>query len=200
MRIAITVGCLFSCVTFAVAGEQSESGSKPVERSLTFRGEKFELAFVHEDGDGAQKQSINEYNPPGETLGRWTKLVGVYQFPNQQDHRLMAGGLVNVLKQRNPTANFAIHSSEDGKRTMVDFLVWQIEPNLAEFNIFIYEQVADGRGVLAQQVALRGYGKQTVEFLTELKDLRPRMLQDAPDFTFPPIRNAAVSAPASDQP
>jgi hypothetical protein len=196
----IAIGCLLSCATLTIAGEDSEKPSRPDERSLQFRGEQFELAFVHEDGDGAQKQLINEYVPPGQTLDRWTKLVGVYQFPNQHDHRAMAGGLVNVLKQRHPTANYAIHSSEDGKRTMVDFLVWNTDPRLAEFNIFIYEQAADGRGVVAQQVALRGYGEQTAEFLVELKGLRPRMLRDAGDFTFPPIRSTAVSAPAADQP
>ena len=71
---------------------------------------------------------------------------------------------------------------------MVDFVTWDVEKGITEFNVFIYQLDAAGTAVLAQQFAMRAYGKdEGLEFLKELKDLRMQLLTDVTQFEFPAV-------------
>ena len=71
---------------------------------------------------------------------------------------------------------------------MVDFVTWDLNAKITEFNIFIYQLDASGESVVAQQYALRAYGNdEGREFLVKLKDLRPKLLDEITEFEFPAI-------------
>ena len=100
----------------------------------------------------------------------------------------MAGNLVKALKQQNPLARAALHSSVDGKRTMVDFVTWDLNAQITEFNVFLYQLGPDGNSVISQQYAERVYGKEEgYEFLRQLKDRRMKLLAAVGEFKFPAI-------------
>ena len=72
---------------------------------------------------------------------------------------------------------------------MVDFVTWDLDAEITEFNVFLYQVGPDGNSVLAQQYAERVYGKEEgFEFLRELKDRRMKMLADVGAFKFPALQ------------
>jgi hypothetical protein len=112
----------------------------------------------------------------------------VHVYPRRVDFKLLAGGLVKAVKEKNPLSQAALHSSKDGQRTMVDFLTWAGtgDETITEFNVFIYQLGPDGKSVLAQQYAERAYGKEEgLEFMKQLKGRRMKLLQTAGEFKFP---------------
>ncbi len=163
---------------FAVA----EEGDKP---QFDFHDETYELAFAQ----GNQFEAINEYIPAGETLEEWSSLIAIRHYNGRRDFRELAGRLVQALKQKNPLARAALHTSTDGKRTMVDFITWDLDAEITEFNIFVYQLGPDGNSVIAQQYAERAYGKdEGLEFMRELKDRRMKVLADVGSFKFPALQ------------
>lgn len=175
----------FAAVLIAIAictFGQPAKGEKP---QLEFEDETYVLAFAQAN----QFEAINEYIPEAETLEEWTSLIAIRTYAGRKDYRELAGRLVQALKQKNPQARAALHTSPDGKRTMVDFVTWDTEAEITEFNIFIYQLTPDGQGVLAQQYAERAYGEdEGLEFLRELKERRQELLAEIVDFDFPAIR------------
>lgn len=177
MRSLLLVSALLVLPTFATA----EDKQKP---QLRFEGQTYELAFA----EGNQFEAINEYIPPGETLEKWNTLIAVRSYAGRRDYKELAGGLVKALNKKNPLARAAIHSSVDGKRTMVDFITWDLDQHITEFNVFLYQLGPDGNSVLAQQFAQRVYGEEEgLDFMRELKARRLKLLAAVGEFTFPPI-------------
>lgn len=173
---AFTLAALFVCPLFALAAEPAPQ--------LQFRGQTFELAFAQ----ASEVAAINEYVPQGETLERWNTLLAVRTFAGRRDFQPMAGNLVKTLQQQNPLARFAIFTSEDGRRTMVDFVTWDLNAEITEFNVFLYQLGPDGNSVVSQQYAERVYGKAAgAEFLRQLKDRRMKLLAAVGEFKFPAI-------------
>lgn len=177
MRAKILAAALLFFPLVAIAAE-------PAKSRLQFQGQTFELAFAQAN----QSQAINEYVPQGETLERWNTMLAVRTFAGRRDYQLMAGNLVKALNQQNPLARAALHSSADGKRTMVDFVTWDLNAQITEFNVFLYQLGPDGNSVVSQQYAERVYGKdEGLEFLRQLKDRRMKLLAAVGEFSFPPI-------------
>ena len=160
------------------------TAAEPAKSQLQFQGQTFELAFAQANETAA----INEYIPQGETLDRWKAMLAVRTFAGRRDYEPMAGNLVKALKQQNPLARAAIHTSADGRRTMVDFVTWDVQQGITEFNVFLYQLGPDGNSVIAQQYAERAYGKeQGLEFLHQLKDRRMKLLAAVGEFKFPAV-------------
>jgi hypothetical protein len=175
------------CVVFVSATLAAEPGGK----TLTFPDEAYELAFTQE----VQGEVLNEYVLRGETLDDWTRLLSVHVYPRRVDFQLLAGSLVKVVKEKNPLAQAALHTSQDGRRSMVDFLTWAGtgDETITEFNVFIYQLGPDGKSVLAQQYAERAYGREEgLDYMRQLKGRRIKMLEAVGQFKFP--------APTKDQP
>lgn len=159
-------------------------GSEPAKPRLQFQGQTFELAFAQANASAA----ISEYIPHGETLERWNSLLAVRTFSGRRDYERMAGNLVQALKQQNPLARAALHTSVDGQRTMVDFVTWDLDAKITEFNVFLYQLGPDGNCVVSQQYAERVYGKEEgYEFLRQLKDRRMKLLTAVGEFKFPAV-------------
>ena len=174
--VAVLLACCFATACLA---------ADPQKPRIEFQEETYELAFAQAN----QFEAINEYIPEEETLEEWSSLIAIRTYAGRKDYRELAGRLVQALKQKNPLAKAAIHTSPDGKRSMVDFVTWDIEAEVTEFNVFIYQLTPDGQGVLAQQYAERAYGKEEgLELLRELKERRPKLLAEVGEFKFPTIR------------
>lgn len=171
------VACALFCLpSFVFAAEKKQ---------LEFEDETYELAFAQSN----QFEALNEYIPEGETLEEWSSLIAVRTYAGRRDYRELAGRLVQALQQKNPLARAAIHASPDGKRTMVDFVTWDLAGEITEFNVFIYQLGPDGNSVLAQQYAERAYGKEEgLEMLRDLKDRRRNLLAAVGNFPFPSIQ------------
>ncbi|MFO0943586.1 MAG: hypothetical protein U0930_22855 [Pirellulales bacterium] len=162
------------------------SKSKPT--TVDFRGESYQLAYVAESPNPQDGRVINEYLPNGESLDNWTRLIAVFAYPNLNDGRNLAGQMISALKASNPLARYQIHESEDGQRIMLDFITWDTEKSITEFNIFIYQKSPDGRGSIANQFALRAYGReQGLKFMEALRDTRQQSLESITDFQFPKL-------------
>ncbi|WP_425617817.1 hypothetical protein NA78x_001506 [Anatilimnocola sp. NA78] len=175
----LTLALLFVMPLLALA-EQPES--------LEFREETYNLAAVNVDKNGKHKQILNEYVPEEEDLEEWSSMIAVRQYFGRTDFKELGDALVKVLKQQNPDFPSATHISEDGKRKMVDFIMWDVEKEIVEFNVFIYELSKDGKSVIAYQYAQREYGEEEgLEFLKDLKKLRPKLLESVSKFKFPKI-------------
>jgi len=178
MRSLATLFAVLSCSALCLADE-------PGKPQLQFQDETYELAFAQAN----QFEAINEYIPEEETLEEWSSLIAVRTYAGRKDYRELAGRLVQALQQKNPLARAALHTTPDGKRSMVDFVTWDLDAEVTEFNVFIYQLTPDGQSVLAQQYAERVYGKEEgFEFLRQLKDRRMKLLAEVGDFKFPAIR------------
>lgn len=177
MRSLVLLGALLVLPTVAIAEELK----KP---QLLFQERTFELAFAQAN----QFEALNEYIPQGETLEKWKTMLAVRSYNGRRDYQQLAGGIIRALKEKNPLARAAVHSSADGKRSMVDFVTWDLDQEITEFNVFIYQLGPDGNSVLSQQYAERVYGKdEGMEFLRELKDRRMKLLAAVGEFSFPAI-------------
>lgn len=173
---------LFLCALPVLATAEDEG------ESLEFRDETYELAYVKETKSGKFHEILNEYIPEEEELKEWSSMIAVRQYPGRTDFEPLAGTVVKVLKQQNPDAPSALHTSPDGRRTMVDFITWDLKQEIVEFNVFIYQLGPDGKSVVAQQYALRTYGQEEgLKFLKELKPLRSKILEEVGKFKFPPV-------------
>lgn len=158
------------------------------ETSLEFRDESFELAFVKEKKEGKFHEILNEYIPEEEDLEEWSAMIAVRKYPGRTDFEQLAKNVVKVLKEQNPDAPYELQTLDNGKRTMIDFITWDLKEEIIEFNVFIYELGGDGESILCKQYALRSYGQEEgMEFLDELKPLRPEILKAVTKFKFPKI-------------
>ena len=173
------VACVLCCLPVLAIAQDAK------QPQFEFQDETYELAFAQ----ATQFEAINEYIPAGETLEDWSSLIAIRLYNGRRDYRELAGRLVQALNQKNPLARAAIHGSSDGKRTMVDFITWDLDAEITEFNVFIYQVGPDGNSVLAQQYAERVEGKEEgLEFMLELKDRRMQLLEDVGTFKFPALR------------
>ncbi|QDU25930.1 hypothetical protein ETAA8_10020 [Anatilimnocola aggregata] len=171
----------------------ASSAAEPA--SLEFRDETFELAFVNVNRQGNFNEIINEYIPEGEGLEEWSSMLSVRKYPGRTDYRELADNVLKALKQQNPLAPSAKHTSADGKRQMIDFITWDATQDIVEFNVFIYELGTDGKSIIAQQYAQRAYGRdEGREFLTKMKQLRVPLLEAVGKFKFPKITTEQPAA------
>ena len=186
LAVLIMVGSV-SCI--GKADEKLTSvGQKSPANTIEFQGQQLRLAFVAESPDPKDGQAINEYVPVGESLDKWTQLIGVYHYPHLEDSKAIVGQMVKALNASNPLARYQIHASQDGKRIMLDFITWETEKGITEFNVFIFQKHPQGTGLIAQQYALRAYGQaEGLKFMEELRDTRTKSLEAVGNFTFPNI-------------
>lgn len=176
---SLLLTCAFFCLPALALAQEDK---KP---QFEFQDETYELAFAQ----ATQFEAINEYIPAGESLEDWSSLIAIRIYNGRRDYRELAGRLVQALKQKNPLARAAIHGSSDGKRTMVDFITWDLDAEITEFNVFIYQVGPDGNSVLAHQYAERVEGKEEgLEFMRKLKDRRMKLLADVGKFQFPMLQ------------
>lgn len=149
--------------------------------SIQFDGETFELSLVQ----AGPTETINEYRIASDAES-WRKMVAVRWYPNLNDHEAAVAQLIKVLKAQNPDARYAAWKLNDGSGTGMDFVTWEND-SYVEFDIFIYRSNPSGRGLIADQIALRSYGSDQRAFLDKLPETRGRLLELAVKYSFPTI-------------
>jgi hypothetical protein len=149
---------------------------------LQFDDQPYTLEFAsHDETSG----SVNEYVPEGETLEKWTRLIGVRQQPINAQPIEMAKKAIEALKEMSPGSPYTIRPSEDGSSCSIDFAIWQ--GDVAEVNVFVYRRSKDGHGITSFQYAERAYGDEKTAFLENLRDRIDELSQKANDFEPPTL-------------
>jgi hypothetical protein len=123
---------------------------------VNFGGGRYTLSFEDqgEDENGDHGDGLAEFTLPGETVEDWSKLVAFHSYPDMGDDPLAAvEALGKVVKAKNKDANYAIVANDKTGEAIIDFLTWEPESDVLEFNVFKYARAADGRGLVAMQYA-----------------------------------------------
>src|SRR5262249_51045888 len=124
----------------------------PVE----FDGERYTLNFEDQAtlANGDSGNGIAEFTLPGETVEDWSKLFAFHAYPQMGDDPAAAVEAVGkAVKENNKDANYAIVTNDKTGEAMIDFLTWEPDSDVMEFNVFKYARAADGRGLVAMQYA-----------------------------------------------
>lgn len=166
----------------------SENGAVAAPREcIEFDGEKLYLAWE----GGTPAESIKEYVPEGQDLETWTTLASIRHYPQLNDPTEAVRTLNRVLEEKYPRSPRHIEQVEDSDDAMIEFVVWQgdgdmQEAQFVEYNLFKYSRNDQG-GLVAQQFARRGYGRQIGEFLKQFEPQKQRLRQQMADEGLKPV-------------
>ena len=180
MRKALALLLVLSLLVVpAVNADPPKPSSKD---SITFDGQTYVLKSK------ASRKSVtrNEYILESEPLKTWTKMISVRHIPNLKDNTQVIADLAKILKAHNHDAAYAKFLNKDKTAEGIDFITWQGD-KFAEFNIMIYRDSPDGKGLVAQQFAMRAYGKDMIPFLRRLPELRREFFPKVTEYKFPTI-------------
>ena len=131
-----------------------------------FDGQAYVLAFSAREQAGY----INEYLLPAENLENYSKMIGVYSFPQMKgvSAQKAAEQMAQLMQVKNPQAPFDIHVSANKDAALVDFLVFSTGGSMAEYNVFKY--MPEGNGLQAVQFVARWYATQSKDTLKNARD------------------------------
>jgi hypothetical protein len=152
-----------------------------------------ESTFILKHRSATPAEILNEYVQAKESLEHWSEMIAVRVFPELNDPSEAASNVVSLLKAQQPETSCAMWRSENGNRVAVDFITWDKERTVAEFNVFIYQTNPNGKGLLANQYAKRAYADKSVEhdrlaiFMLELKYTKKDLLTQLLEYNFPTI-------------
>ncbi len=98
--LALVLLCTSGCASKSPQANSStptptKSVSSTPQPKINFDGEVFELKYSAKNKDSSQ--NINEYYLPQEKYSNWTKLVGVFYYPNEVDHLAYAKKFKSTL-------------------------------------------------------------------------------------------------------
>lgn len=145
---------------------------------IQFQGETFNQAFKDKSAAGP----FWEYLPKGQTLEKWTKFMGYYEFTKQTDVKDAVGRLAEVVKQMNPDAQSEVLYNDASDEGVVDFVTWPKDNAYVEWNVWKYAKNPSG-GLKALQYAERAYPPNVESFLKNLGKRRGT------------LRNAMIAQP-----
>ena len=153
-------------ILFCLAGVALGACAPEKLPSARFDGQEYALAFSAREQSGF----VNEYLLPGEDLENYSKMVGVYSFPQMKgiSAQQAAEQMARLMQLKNPQAPFDIHNSADKEAALVDFLVFSPGGSMAEYNVFKY--MPDGKGLKAVQFVARWYATQSKDALKNARD------------------------------
>jgi hypothetical protein len=141
--------------------------------SVEYNGQRYALAFEDQAQlpDGQPGNGIAEFTLPGETVEDWSKLFAYYAYPEMGSDTVAAAEAVGqAVKAKNKDANYAVVTNDKTGETIIDFLTWEPESDVMEFNVFKYARATDGRGLVAMQYAQHvKLGDIDVEGMRELR-------------------------------
>lgn len=139
---------------------------------IVFDGETFLFAW-----EGASPTAkIKEFVPAGQHLDNWTRFVAINEYPNAQDPRIFAQGIVDQLKKQNPTAGSQLQENSKTGEVMLDFVTWPENKSYVEFDVFKFHKLPGG-GIVGEQFAQRAYAVDEQKALLDgLEALKKRVL------------------------
>jgi len=170
-----TLSLIIAVIVSAAAVSTAHAAPPAVE----FEGQRYTLGFEDHTTleDGQMGDAIAEFTLPGETVEDWSKLFAFYAYPQMGDDPAAAVEAVGkAVKDANKDANYAISIDEETGEAIIDFLTWQPESDVMEFNVFKYARAEDGRGLIAMQFAQHVTVADTD--VEEMRALRVRAVKD----------------------
>jgi hypothetical protein len=147
-----------------------------------FYGEEYRLGFQDQARreDGRPGNAVAEFTRTGETVNDWTKLFAYYSYPDAgEDAMRMAEAVGTEVKRQNPDANYAVNQDGRNGDAIVDFITWEPDSDVLEFNIFKFAPAKFGPGLVALQYAQRIKADDTDG--EKLRELRQRMILEMAD-------------------
>jgi len=162
-------------------------GPQPVDRigvrgPLTFDKTTFGLAWTSKPTDSYY---IQEYLPNKENADHFNQMLSIFLLVadiQAKDAVQQKIEELNERKKTDPTCNYIVNQSPDGKEYMLDFVLGESKNNkmdVEEFNIYRYKQVAlakKGNAILVYAYSKRAYGDGITPFLKNLKSDRVKLI------------------------
>jgi hypothetical protein len=160
---------------------------EPVDRigvkgPLTFNGTTFKLAWTSKPNDNYY---IQEYLPGTENADHFNQMLSIFLLAadiKTKDAVQQKVSELTARKKTDPTCNYMVNQSPDGKEYMVDFVLGESKNDkmeVEEFNIYRYKQVDVGngkKGILVYAYSKRAYGNDITPFFANLKEDRKNLL------------------------
>ncbi|MVN23500.1 hypothetical protein [Mucilaginibacter arboris] len=153
-----------------------------VKGPLTFNKTNFNLAWTDKPNSSYY---IQEYLPSGEKVEKFNEMLTIHLFNTDislKDAVQQKIKELNDRKKTDPTCNFMVNESPDGKEIMVDFLIGESKDDkmsIAEFNVYRYKQVDLGekkKGILVYAYSKRAYDDGITSFYKNINDSRTDFL------------------------
>ena len=161
---------------------------------IEFNGESYRLSWSSHPKPYYYKQ---EYLPPGQTSGRFHRMVLVEAIVRGLNVNGAVAAQVNMLNKRkatDPTVNFAVVKNPKNGEVILDFILSAQDPkgeNVVEWNAYRYVvfRGKDGApGVLLFGISRRAYGDDATNFLRRLKSARPAEINALATYPLPVVR------------
>ena len=149
--------------------------------SVTFAERTYTKVFEARNGPNI----IIEFTANAEKIEAWTYLVSWHAFPQDPSTPAQAAQrLGQLVKQRNPQANFKAIANDKTGEAIVDFLTWAPNSDTMEFNVFRYAKGA--AGLIAMQFARR-FKLGSID-ADEMKKIRGEAIEAMAKFDMTPLR------------
>ncbi len=161
--------------------------SNPIDRigvsgPLMFNQVSYSLAWSDKPRD---TYYIQEYLPEGENVNSFSRMLTIHLFDVDITVEDAVHKKVNELENRiktDPTCNYEVNRSPDGKEIIIDFILGENNNNenaIAEFNIYRYRNIDLGNninGLLVYAYSERSYGEKITDYYKSLKANRPELI------------------------
>ena len=172
---------------------------KPVDRigvtgPLKFSKTSFNLAWADKPND---KYYIQEYLPKGEKLESFNQMLTIHLFDIDIKTKDAVNQKINELTEKkkiDPTCNYQLIESPDGKEFIVTFFLGESKNDkmtIVEFNIYRYKQIEIAKkkkAIIVYTYSKRGYGADITAFFDTLKTERINYLNEMISVEIPKIR------------
>jgi len=126
--------------------------------TFDFGGERYTVDYQAQvkQPDGTAGQGIAEFTLKGETVDNWTKLIGYHYYPEQVGAPAQAAAnLGKYLKEINNDFTYALFNTKENDDAIIEFMTWEGNSEIVEFDVFRYARPESGPGVIALQFAQR---------------------------------------------
>lgn len=165
-----------------------------IQGPLQFNKTDFYLTWSDKQND---TYYIQEYLPKGENVIHFNHLLTINLFHREIPIADAVRQKVSELAERkktDPTCNFVVNQSNDGKEFLVDFIIGQgngDQSSIVEFNIYHYRQIeisGKKKALVVYAYSERSYGDQIAGFLTRLRTDRIALLNAMSKTVIPSIK------------
>jgi hypothetical protein len=126
--------------------------------TFDFGGERYTVDYQAQvqEPDGTAGQGIAEFTLKGENVDNWTKLIGYHYYPEQVGTPAQAAAnLGKYLKEINKDFTYALFNAKENDDAVIEFMTWEGNGDVVEFDVFKYARPEAGPGVIALQFAQR---------------------------------------------
>jgi hypothetical protein len=153
-----------------------------VKGPLSFNNTVFYLAWVNQP---TATYYVQEYLPTGETVENFKQMLTVHLLDQNLPVKAAVQQKVKELvdrKKTDPTCNYQVNESPDGKEYMVDCLLGESKNDqmtIAEFIVYHYRQAELGngrKGIVLYSYSRRAYGEAITAFYKALPAERADLL------------------------